>query len=118
MWSSEACPSGWWGTRRVIHRRGISLSQSVDSKEVSMELAIWLECPEVVRLGHREHLLRDICYTCMPYWEMYPICPHDRTRFNKGYCETCKNEFDLSHPRIFESKGKKVLLITPREIVE
>jgi hypothetical protein len=68
-----------------------------------MQEALWLMCPEVLRVGEKEHLDRDTCEVCTPFWEAYPICPHCDTRLTeKGYCRKCEEEFDLDYPRILK----------------
>jgi hypothetical protein len=69
-----------------------------------MEAALWIECPEMLRVGEDEHYEeRQGCEACSPFWEVYAICPWCDTRLtHKGYCRKCDEEFDLDYPRIFK----------------
>lgn len=56
-----------------------------------MEKATWTTCPGM--WDPREHMMRDYCTTCAPYWETYPTCPHCGRKLEKTgktKCRGCK----------------------------
>lgn len=60
-------------------------------------VANWELCPGVINDGIANHYMRDNCWNCAPFWEVYPVCPSDKkTLTPNGYCKMCRKHFDLS----------------------
>ncbi len=58
--------------------------------------AIIISCGD--RVGQFEHSMRDNCYSCAPFWDLYPICPISKHKLsNSGFCKACKKYFDISN---------------------
>lgn len=58
-----------------------------------MEKAEWVWCPGVHE-SRVAHAMRDNCWSCAPWWEVYPVCPTHRLKLNEtGYCKTCKRRY-------------------------
>mgnify|MGYP001603292437 CR=1 FL=1 len=61
-----------------------------------MDTARWDDCPGVKSDGKVGHMMRDGCWSCAPYWERVPYCPHCGARIRKVSrtgrvkCEGCK----------------------------
>lgn len=59
--------------------------------------AQWKLCAGVVNDGISGHAMRDNCWNCPPFWEVYPVCPEDKKALTtNGYCKMCRKHFDLS----------------------
>lgn len=51
--------------------------------------AVWVDCPGL-REGKEAHFMRDHCWSCAPFWERLPICPHCRRKLLKYGRTKCK----------------------------
>ncbi len=66
-------------------------------KASKMVSAKWELCAGVANDGIYGHSMRDNCYNCAPFWEVYPVCPNDKKVLTtNGYCKVCRKHFDLS----------------------
>ena len=76
-----------------------------------MEKAVLVDC--VGLANPREHMMRDNCWSCAPYWEHIPTCPRDGTTLRQPvsgqwfkydendrftylplYCRVCHKHYD------------------------
>ena len=49
------------------------------------------------RISNEEHMMRDYCSTCAPYWNVVALCPEHRIKLNPatGYCRKCRRYYDM-----------------------
>ena len=58
--------------------------------------AEWIDCEG--RTGKLEHAMRDYCWTCAPFWGLFPVCPTDHTKLaQSGYCRQCRKFYTLTN---------------------
>lgn len=65
-----------------------------------MREATWRPCPGLSE-GKYYHSMQDGCWSCAPFWEYFPACPHCGGKLMKRgrtKCQGCKR-FVLVKPR-------------------
>lgn len=66
-----------------------------------MAKAIWQTCPGILNDGRQAHAMRDGCWSCAPFWEQYPACPHCQAKlgkWGKTKCGKCKQFVLVADP--------------------
>ncbi len=63
---------------------------------MAKQLATIVRCTD--RMTAYEHMMRDNCTTCAPYWDIVAICPTHRRKLNAqtGYCKDCRKYLDMT----------------------
>jgi hypothetical protein len=54
---------------------------------------------KMIKCAHEPYT--DHCLECMPYWEIYPVCPTHNVKLThplkgRGWCPLCKKHYEIT----------------------
>jgi hypothetical protein len=58
-----------------------------------LAIAVWVLCPGYDPNDNGfSHAMRDYCFSCAPFWESVPICPHCKRKAKRYGRQKCQNK--------------------------
>lgn len=91
-WEPHFLEAGWTVVRivQVCLDRGVGVTEE---RAMPMKTAVWKDCPGIRNEGRTAHYMRDHCWSCAPFWERFPSCPHcggKLMREGRTRCKGCQ----------------------------